>query len=555
MTTTPTLESILGRGYFPVELPPPFSTMEFGSYASSLNSHLPFNTNDDYRISRPEIFNLARAGSLRRELSIPNPIHYSLLTEFVLQNWSDLIARTGSDFSLTSPTPTPTGRAISRGNPLDELPNRRARLRSKGKFSLFADVARFYPSIYTHSIAWAAHDKPTAKAAFRTRPRTYLWGDRLDTLLRNCQDAQSVGIPIGPDISLVIAEMILAQVDQVLSAKGFSGIRYIDDYELVFETQREALEARSILQGALLEFELDLNASKTRVVALPQELEEPWIGSLRDHSMLAHSRNFEKQIIRFFDHAFELSKQFPNEGVLKYAAGKMAKVSTYLPKHQELIENLLIQCAQVESGSLAFVLASILKHPNVTSEMDKVRKRMLLRVVADGAPQRHSSEVAWAVWGCVVLGYPLTRDAVRSIVSMDDSICALLALHAKEKGLVREPKDLQPLREDLNGSALYGPRWLLAYEAPRKGWFRFTGQRDYIKADPNFSLLRAAGVSFYDRSKVELPGSPEMVDEYVSRITKSRYSEEDEDYDEDSDPFYFEDDDHSHDSEPYLPIN
>ena len=551
MTTTPTLESILGRGYFPRELPPPFSTLEFGSYAGSLPSSLPFDTRDDYRISRPEIFNLARAGSLRRELSIPNPIHYSVLTEFVLQNWTDLMARTGSDLSLTSPTPTPRGRAISRGNSLDELPNRRARIRSKGKFSLFADVARFYPSIYSHSIAWAAHGKATAKAAFQTRPRTYLWGDRLDTLLRNCQDAQSVGIPIGPDVSLVIAEMILAQVDQVLTAKGFSGIRYIDDYELVFETQREALEARSTLQSALLEFELDLNASKTRIVALPQELEESWVGSLRAHNLRQYSPKFEKQIIRFFDHAFELSKKFPNEGVLKYAAGKMAKISAHTPKHQELIENLLIQCAQVESGSLAFVLASILKHPDVTAEMDKVRNRMLLRIIADGAPQRHSSEVAWAVWGCIVLGYQLTRDAVRSIVSMDDSICALLALHAKEKGLVREPKDLQPLRDDLNGSALYGSRWLLAYEAPRKGWFRFTGSRDYIAADPNFSLLRTAGVSFYNKAKVELPESPEMVDEYVSGLTESPYHDDDEDFD----PFDLDDEEHSHDSDPDLPIN
>ncbi|MGD9748099.1 MAG: RNA-directed DNA polymerase, partial [Verrucomicrobiales bacterium] len=357
------------------------------------------------------------------------------------------------------------------------------------------------------------------------------------TLLRNCQDAQSVGIPIGPDVSLLLAEILLSRVDEVLGGAGIRGIRYIDDYELVFESERDALKAKSVLQSALLEYELDLNASKTRIVPLPQELEESWVGSLRAVKLKPYSNHFEKQLIRFFDHAFQLSKEFPNEGVLKYAAGRIAKLPIHLTGSDELIENLLIQCAQVEPGALAVVLGSILKRPSVSAETQRLRSRMLLRIILDAAPQRHSSEVAWALWACLVLGVELNREATQAIVSMEDSVCALLALHAKEEGLVREPKDLAPLRDDLDGAALYSPKWMLAYEAPRKGWFRFTGARDYIANDPNFSLLKGAGVFFYDKQKAVIPDNlvgtqrASFVDEYVSGLTETDYDSEDDEED------------------------
>lgn len=541
MGNSPSIASILSRGYFPKELPPTFTSAQFGEYVQTFKKgKIPFDTSDAARrTSRPEVFNLARAGSLRRELSILNPIHYTRLTEYVVDNWDELIGRVNSKYSLTVPTLSETGRAIVRGHSLEDLPRERAKARSQGTHLMHADVSRFYPSIYTHSISWAIHTKDAAKKAFRAKPRVKLMGDELDTLLRSCQDAQSVGIPIGPDLSLLIAEIILSRVDEVLQGHHIKGIRYIDDYELIFESEQHALKAKSLLQSALLEYELDLNDSKTHVRALPQELEDSWVGRLRSEKLMPHSSHFEKQVFRFFDHAFELAKKFPNEGVLKYAAGRVARMSIDDKKHGELVEHLLIQCAQVEPGALAVVLGSILKRPKVSVELNKTRARMLLRIITDASSQRHTSEASWALWACLVLGVELTRDAVQSVVSMDDSVCALLALHAKEKGLVKEPKDLAPLRDDLSAAALYSPKWMLAYESVRKGWFRFTGKRDYISKDPNFSKLRDAGVAFYDRQKASIPDGligrkrAHYVDDYVSGIAETDYDSEDDFWDDD----------------------
>jgi hypothetical protein len=88
--------------------------------------------------------------------------------------------------------------------------------------------------LYTHAIPWALHTKPVAKA---NRNKTD--GDKIDKAVRNCSSGQTVGIPIGPDTSFVVAEIVLAAVDGLLRTKlpALRGFRYLDDYEAAFETR------------------------------------------------------------------------------------------------------------------------------------------------------------------------------------------------------------------------------------------------------------------------------------------------------------------------------
>ena len=119
VSVIPTLEDILGRGYLPLELPPPFNSVSFGIFARTIRApKLPFDTSTKgFRTSRPETYNLARAGSFRRELSIMNPIHFGELALCVVTNWPEIEKLTKSALSLTSPIATSEGRAISANIP------------------------------------------------------------------------------------------------------------------------------------------------------------------------------------------------------------------------------------------------------------------------------------------------------------------------------------------------------------------------------------------------------------------------------------------------------
>ena len=94
-------------------------------------------------------------------------------------------------------------------------------------FEVKTDVSRYYGTIYTHIIPWIIHTKTVAKSK---RKDTTLLGNLLDKNLREGNSGQTLGIPIGPDTSLVIAEIIGCTLDEMVQKKfktAIKGFRYI----------------------------------------------------------------------------------------------------------------------------------------------------------------------------------------------------------------------------------------------------------------------------------------------------------------------------------------
>lgn len=529
-TTSPSVADLLGRGYFPKELPPVFSTSSYGKFClGQPTGKLQFDTSGGRVNSKPEFYFLARGGNLRRELAILNPVHYGCLCECIVENWGAVAAKFASNFSLTTPVFSSDGRALERATHLDALPDRRARARKLGGYLLKTDISRFYQSIYTHCIPWAFHSKKTAKV----NRSDALFGNKIDRLVRNCQDGQTIGIPVGPDTSLVIAEAVLSQIDKTLVIEGVRGFRYVDDYEISFRSEQEALDARTRLQSLLLEYELNLNPLKTSIRPLPQSMQDTWVAELGAVDIDEFGAARRKGLIRYCDLAFKLAREHPADGVLKYAAGRLAKLSDD-DSTADLLVNLLCQIASTEPGCLGMALRPLLKRVKPTAAEVEDERQLFGQIILKHAGQRHTSEVSWAIWAALVLKRELPRDIVEPVLSMGDSVCALLLLHARQLKLVSNDAAFRKLRLDVLGESLYGPRWLLLYEGVKSGWIRFgkgSVLNNPIASDVNFKRLWNGGVSFYDKSKINLP-EPEwgafgwnggalaqraaLVDEYLS---------------------------------------
>lgn len=268
-----TAHDLLSRGYFPKELPPPFDPLDFANRVVASVGPVPVSLSSKKLRARPCIHNIARVGSLRRRLSICNPIAFYNLALAIEKAWPRLerIAK-DSPFSQSRPAPTATRAVSPTGQP---LPSLRASHRATSRFLLKADVARFYHSIYTHSIPWAIHGKDTAKRNRKDR----LIGNLIDTWVRNGQDGQTMGIPIGPDTSLIIAEVVLSAIDKQIHRKQprVRGFRWFDDYELNTSSRDHAEVALGALQEALGGYEIALNSEKTAITELPCELEQQWV--------------------------------------------------------------------------------------------------------------------------------------------------------------------------------------------------------------------------------------------------------------------------------------
>lgn len=155
------------------------------------------------------------------------------------------------------------------------------------------DIGGFYPSVYTHSIAWAVDGKPAAKA---TRGQSGSHGDKFDVLFRRARDNQTNGLPVGNLVSDLFAELILADVDTKITtalsqnlAEPFEALRFRDDYRVLARSEADARKAvRTISRVLQEEYDLTLNAEKTRVVDdVVAGSTRPWQAAWQSNSSLA----------------------------------------------------------------------------------------------------------------------------------------------------------------------------------------------------------------------------------------------------------------------------
>ena len=138
---------------------------------------------------------------------------------------------------------------------------------AKFEHALVSDVSRFYSTLYTHAIPWALHGKDWCKRNLHSSSFNTSLGNRLDVAVRKGQDNQTIGIPVGPDTSRILAEIIGVSIDQYvrenLGIDQTRAFRNIDDWYIGFDNAGEAEDAIATLATGCRTFELELNADKT----------------------------------------------------------------------------------------------------------------------------------------------------------------------------------------------------------------------------------------------------------------------------------------------------
>ena len=496
------LEELLGRGYFPEELPPPFTTKPYAEAIRANYGTLPPQFFGSAKPGKVAIHNRPRVGSLRRALGLPNPIHQFRICNEIFHHWRELNAVFAkSKMSLSLPVSRRySGRALLPRYSMGALPLHRAAVRGTSRYVVQADISRFYHSIYTHSIPWALHGKFVAK---KRRTDLRLLGNRLDKFIRDGQDNQTIGIPIGPDSSLAIAEAILCRIETEIPTRlKRTSLRYIDDFELGFGTLSQAEEALAELQERLSEYELALNPKKTRIIALPHPLDEPWVSELRGLT-IANDSDAQVQhydLLRYFDRAFELASAHPHEHVLNYAIQKVSAVLV-AKRNWKLYQNLMLQCILSEPGTLRYGFAQLTRYKQMgyMVDLEGIRK-VVNSLIEYHCRQAHGNEVAWAIWAAIYFGTSISVANGKRIGAMEDPVVALLALDARSRKVIPKSVAFDSWKSQMTTDNLYEKQWLLAYEANMKKWLPSRGKGDHVNRDPAFALLKANQVHFYDDS-------------------------------------------------------
>ncbi|WP_242470855.1 RNA-directed DNA polymerase [Thiocystis violacea] len=455
--------------------------------------------------TKAEVFSVARAGHQRRATSIPNPVAQAYLCRALVANWAAIVRHfRRSKISASHPRFRRDSTRAAALPSMQTLYERRLLQGAGYRYVLRTDISRFFPTIYTHSIPWALHGKAISKKNRAITPKYY--GNLLDLVVRQCQDGQTFGLPIGPDTSHIIAECIATAIDVELGKRlraTPAGFRYVDDYYFFFESYSAAESALAQIVRCLKDFELQINFDKTRICKIEELDEDAWTHKLRSFAIAHGGQKQRTGFNHYFDLARELARSHRDESVMVYALRRAGSVIVR-KENWPAFEAQLCLAAMAHPVALQTIARLLSTYSGIGYAIDKRRlSRLVNAIVQEHAPLEHHSEVTWCLWMCKELRLTLSPQSVDLVAEMNSSICVLILLDLAAAG--RLPKLPAPTRwrNFEHSDALWEDLWMLSYEAGVRGW---GGMSDvHIRQNEYFEELRQLDVRFYNDAATLMP--------------------------------------------------
>lgn len=430
-------ESLLKVGYLPENLPPTFTTDALGSFLAA----------KDGWISRKPVraanYNTSKRGMTRRTFSLVHPETAHDLAAFIdvhADAFAEFFGR--SPFSLSAPRLMEDGdRAVQIASHSELEAARLAKL-APFRFIAKTDISRFYHSIYTHSVPWAFHGKAAAKADRKpTSEATFM--NRLDAVLCSGQDGQTIGIPVGPDASRYVAELVGTAIDLEFLARGGAEncevIRHVDDVWIGAHTHADAEAALWKYREAIRSFELDINESKTLITSEHFQFSDVWpsdISTRIEFAINSPSKRVPDRLRAALEYAFSLAAKDGDDGILKYTLRYLDR-SKLADEHWEHIEPFLKRAA-VHFGHTVDYVARIVVWRHLARRDLEIAEwtPIIVNLLQRHGRLGNDGEVCWALYVALRLGIPVPLEVAQSIVTNCGALSTVSLLSMAEFGLV-----------------------------------------------------------------------------------------------------------------------
>lgn len=147
-------------------------------------------------------------------------------------------------------------------------------LEKRFSFLKTLDVTKCFDSIYTHCLSWAVKDKPFTKSHVSV---SSTFAQEFDGVIRHGNHNETNGIPIGPEVSRVFAEILFQEIDRrVIQSladlkfkQDYEFRRYVDDVFIFARNESIANRIHDKYADVLIDFNLHTNTAKSTCIGRP----------------------------------------------------------------------------------------------------------------------------------------------------------------------------------------------------------------------------------------------------------------------------------------------
>jgi len=136
------------------------------------------------------------------------------------------------------------------------------------------DVTKCFDSIYTHCLSWAVKDKSFTKSHVTV---SSTFAQEFDEVIRHGNHNETNGIPIGPEVSRVFAEILFQEIDRrviqeladLKFQRDYEFRRYVDDVFIFARNESTARRVHDKYADVLIDFNLHTNTAKSTCTGRP----------------------------------------------------------------------------------------------------------------------------------------------------------------------------------------------------------------------------------------------------------------------------------------------
>lgn len=500
-------------GFFSEQIPPCFNSIALANHSNELRTLV-----GKARSTSPTTLSIFKTQTTRRIVSAANPYAFICAASYMAEHRRQILQLTKSSHSESPITFIHSYGQVENFEKGEVINSDLARsaLRAKSdyvtnlrerviiamgfRYRLSIDIATFYDSIYTHSVAWAICGKQDAKRMFpeegkSLRTQDYYFADGLDVRMRNQKAQETSGILTGPFTSRIFSEIILCAIDKELDGQGFVFKRFVDDYKFYFRSEPDAQHAIAEIGRVLSEFNLAINQSKVAIEGYPFDLESSLFRRLQEGL-----RN--NGVFGALSEAGKLHMA-GEKGAYKYAL-KMLKCEKVAEEDRKAVLSTLFNINLLNPGYARYIIGFL------TRSKEAVGPKTLSKIINSelnlSLEENYEQEVLNLLYFLRVMGLDIDGELLLKALRMRNDFISILALdlwvNSKEY-VQRERTVAHKLNEardticdELRGSSMDGEHWLLLYEAKMHGLF--DADITVGRTAKLFEKMANLGISFYD---------------------------------------------------------
>ncbi len=459
----PKPQRVIEAGFLPENLPPVYSSTSLWEVYSAHSGSYLVTTK---AVGAHATFNSSKRGNQRRLFGLPHPTFIFDQATFFERHWDELeglLHRSPGSQSIPNFSQN-SSRAI-RITAHSELPAIRLKTFSRYKFCLVADIARFFPSIYTHAIPWSINGRERAKTD-RNAQSASVFGNRLDFICRQSQNQQTIGIPVGPDTSKVTSELLLSAVDELMLKKGrrpLSYVRHVDDYWIGGKSVEECEDHLQSLRAALRAFELDINELKTKILPTNFVLGETWPSDFDSELIRALIPRSNDSAVAILSRIIDRANKENDDGMIRFAIKRIDERHLW-NLNWNILEHFIAQCAVQFSHSIDYVARVVAWKARTGQAYDRsLWMEVALSAASRAAGLGRDSEVVWALWLMKELKIKVPRRLSEAIALHNSPLVLGYLAHLHANGLANS-KDLIGLLWQRVEGPTSGVSWPLSLE-------------------------------------------------------------------------------------------